>query len=83
MVRIGLCLLLLCLSACSSSKEEYDRGPQGRSYELRCKYALKPCYYKARERCLNKYKIINQYQTNRTGGPRGRYKEYVMNIVCE
>lgn len=80
---LSLFCLLVLIAGCSSGPGRSPHlPPPGSVHEIRCDHRVQTCYYKARDRCLNSYKILNEIQTERTGGPYGRYKQYIVSIQC-
>lgn len=67
--------------SCASSQER-DPGFR-RNYVITCKHWTHECYNKAQSRCRNGYGIINESETQRTGGPHGRYREFTLTVGCK
>jgi hypothetical protein len=73
---------LILLGACSSAKTgEFDRYA-GQIYTYECKNTTAPCYHLANERCRKGYSVVNNVETEKTGGVWGRYRAYSITIRC-
>lgn len=82
-VKIILLNLFFVLVACSSSSEK-EHPRQGVRYTIVCKYLVQQCYYRAQDRCEGRgYTLLDTTETMRTGGPEGRYREYIAKIQCK
>jgi hypothetical protein len=73
-------ILSLLLLACSSSGKE----PAYRvTHTIVCKHWVNQCYFRAQEKCLGRqYDLLSTTETERTGGPHGRYREFTVRIGC-
>lgn len=73
-------MCVLFISACSSR----DKEPSYRvTHVITCKHWLNQCYYKAQAKCEGrKYEVVSKTETERTGGPYGRYREFTVRIGC-
>jgi hypothetical protein len=72
---------VLLLGCSSGPKEEYDPYA-GKTYTYECKNHTGVCYHMAQERCKKGYTVVNNIETEKTGGLWGRYRVYSITIRC-
>ena len=81
-MRWLLFVLLLC---CSVLWISCSNGPVASRQPLQtvvCKYWLQQCHLRARHYCPSGYSVKRSTRVDKTGGPKGRYKEFTMVFYC-
>ena len=70
--------LLFLVVGCSSQEKSGFR----KTHVITCKHWTHMCYAQAKDRCPQGYDEISRSETQRTGGPHGRYREYKITVGC-
>ncbi len=73
---------LFVLVGCSSDPAAVapQRGPR---HKVVCKHWSNQCYYKAQAICPQGYTVLDSVESEKTGGPHGRYREYTIHVACK
>lgn len=68
-------LLVAGVAGCASQ-------PPKALHQVTCRYYLQQCHVKARDMCAYGYTIHSSIRAEKTGGPWGRYSEFIMKYWC-
>lgn len=77
-----LATALMGFVSCSSGDETAQPYSDKSMKTVECKYRVSTCYMKASERCSREYRVVGEVRSERTGGPYGTYKVYVVKYLC-
>jgi len=81
MVKLMAIFSVLVAGCSSSNKGDFDPYA-GQTYTYECKNMTAPCYHMAQERCRKGYQVVNNIESEKTGGVYGRYRSYSITIKC-